>query len=217
MNEPTFKIVIADDHALVRDGISQLVSGLGHTVSHQCQNGQEVIDYCSQHPADIVLMDINMPIMDGIKATAQLREVCPDTKVIAMSMLDDDLSLIRMMKAGAKSYVLKESPPEELDKAIKGVAANGYYYSEFLSGRLIHSLGSPDENNLENMLGSISEREMEFLKHSCTGLTYKEIADKMCVSPRSIDGYRDALFEKLEVRSRVELAIFAIKHHIVRI
>lgn len=213
----SLKIVIADDHNLVRDAIAQLLSSLGYVVSHQCKNGQEVVAHCQKNPTDIVLMDINMPILDGIKATAQLRELSPDTKVIALSMLDDDLSLIRMMKAGAKSYVLKESSGQELNKAIQEVATKGHYYSDFLSERLINSLGAGNDGNIENTLSSLSDREMEFLRHACTGLTYKEIADVMCVSPRSVDGYRDSLFEKLNARSRVELAIFAIKHHIVEI
>jgi len=211
------RIAIADDHRLVREGIIRLLTSLKYTVQFACENGEEMVKYCREHQPDIVLMDINMPVMDGISATMEIREICPDTRVIALSMFDDDLSLIRMMKAGAKSYIPKEAPADELDKAIKSVFEKGYYYSEFVSERLINSIGVKQEDNLEKLLNSFSDREVEFLKYSCSGLTYKEIADKMCVSPRSIDGYRDALFEKLEVRSRVELAIFAIKYRIVQI
>jgi len=162
-------------------------------------------------------MDINMPVMDGIAATIAIREFRPEIKVIALSMFDDDLSLIRMMKAGAKSYIPKEAPTEELDRAIQSVFEKGYYYSDFVSKRLIDSIGSREDRNLESLLNSFSDREIEFLKYACSGLTYKEIADKMCVSPRSVDGYRDALFDKLQVRSRVELAMFAIKYRIVQV
>lgn len=213
----TPKIAIADDHRLVRDGIIRLLNSLDYPVQFDCENGKEIVEYCVKNPVDIVLMDINMPELDGIAATARLRDECPDVKVIALSMLDDDLSLIRMMKAGAKSYVLKDAPPDELNKAIKGVSEQGYYYSEFLSGRLINSLGAAHDENIEHILSDLNDREIEFLKHSCSGLTYKEIASIMCVSPRSIDGYRDSLFEKLNARSRVELAIFAIKHNLVKI
>lgn len=211
------KIAIADDHHLVRDGITKLLGSRGYKISFEAENGQEIVDYCSQNPIDIVLMDINMPIMNGITATAQLRDLCPATSVIALSMFDDDLSLIRMMKAGAKSYVLKEAPISELEQAIVGVKEKGFYYSDFVSNRLITSLGTNREENIEKILESLTDRELEFLRLACTGLTYKEIADKMCVSPRSVDGYRDNLFMKLNARSRVELAIFAIKYHIVRI
>ncbi len=210
-------IAIADDHSLVREGIISLLDSLGYKVSYACKNGKEVVDYCVENKPDIVLMDISMPIMDGIAATAKLRESVPNTSVIALSMLDDDLTLIRMMRAGAKSYVLKDAPSNELDDAIKGVMENGYHYSSFVSGRLIHSLGTPVNDSVEKVLETLSEREITFLRHACSGLTYKEIADMMCVSPRSIDGYRDSLFEKLDVHSRVELAIFAIKHHLVQI
>jgi DNA-binding NarL/FixJ family response regulator len=211
------RIAIADDHHLVRDGIVKLLHSLNYEVQRECENGEEIVNYCMEHPTDIVLMDINMPVMDGIAATSALRESAPHTKVIALSMLDDDLSLIRMMRAGAKSFIPKEAPAAELKKAIDQVAEKGYYYSEFVSERLISSISAPPENNIEKVLESLSDREIDFLKLACSGLTYKEIADKMCVSPRSIDGYRDSLFEKLEVRSRVELAIFAIKHHLVKI
>src|SRR5690606_29156681 len=119
----------------------------GYHVIFEAQNGQEIIDYCSQNATDIMLMDINMPIMNGITATARLRDLCPSTGVIAMSMFDDDFSLIRMMKAGAKSYVLKEAPASELEKAIIGVSENGFYYSDFVSNRLITSLGANREEN----------------------------------------------------------------------
>ncbi len=211
------KIAIADDHRLVRDGITKLLSSRGFEVRFEAENGQQIVDYCRENQLDIVLMDINMPIMNGITATAQLRDVSPSTGVIALSMFDDDFSLIRMLKAGAKSYVLKEAPASELEKAILEVSEKGFYYSDFVSSRLITSLGVNREENVEQVLESLSDRELEFLRHACTGLTYKEIADKMCVSPRSVDGYRDNLFVKLNVRSRVELAIFAIKNHIVQI
>lgn len=211
------RIAIADDHSLVREGIVRLLGSLGYEVSFACKNGKEIVEYCAENKPDIVLMDISMPIMDGIAATIQLRESVPNTSVIALSMLDDDLSLIRMMRAGAKSYVLKDAPSKELDEAIKGVMQNGYHYSSFISGRLIQSLGAPVNESIEKVLESLSEREITFLRHACSGLTYKEIADRMCVSPRSIDGYRDSLFDKLGLHSRVELAIFAIKHHLVQI
>lgn len=211
------KIAIADDHTLVREGITNIVRSLGYEVCHTCENGEEIVEYCKANPTNIVLMDINMPVMNGISATAKLRELCPGTSVIALSMLDDDFSLIRMMKAGAKSYVLKDAPASELGDAIKGVAEQGYYYSNFLSSRLINTIGAHREENIETILESLTDRELEFLRHACTGLTYKEVADIMCVSPRSVDNYRDSLFEKLHARSRVELAIFAIKYHIVEI
>lgn len=213
----SLKIAIADDHQLVRGGINKLLTSRGYTIEFEAENGEEIVEYCVKNPTDIVLMDINMPVMNGITATAKLRELCPSTKVIALSMFDDDFSLIRMIKAGAKSYVLKEAPVDELEKAIIGVAEQGFFYSDFVSKRLINTLGGNPDESLEKTLDSLSEREIEFLKYACTGLTYKEIADKMCVSPRSVDGYRDNLFVKLNVRSRVELAIFAIKNHIVQI
>lgn len=175
------------------------------------------MDYCHKNPIDIVLMDINMPVMNGFEATAKLREISPDTGVIALSMLDDDFSLMRMIRSGAKSYVLKGASADELEKAIIGVSSEGYYYSGFVSNRLIRNLASPGEENHEMNSDFLNDRELDFLKYACSELTYKEIADKMCVSHRSVDGYRDSLFQKFGVKTRVGLCLFVIKNKIVKV
>lgn len=211
------RIAVADDHSLVRDGIIKILDSLGFAVLFQCENGREMVEYCRENTIDIVLMDINMPVMNGFEATARLREISPNTGVIALSMLDDDFSLIRMIRSGAKSYVLKGASAAELEKAINGVATDGFYYSDFVSSRLISTLAAPGEENMEAQFDQLNDRELDFLRYACTELTYKEIADKMCVSHRSVDGYRDGLFHKLGVKSRVGLCLFAIKNKIVQI
>jgi DNA-binding NarL/FixJ family response regulator len=133
-------------------------------------------------------------------------------------MYDNENSIIRMLKAGAKGYILKDCEPAELKAAIDAVVSKGYYYSDLVSGKLIHAINKIEDSGSDvNTLANLNERETDFLKYACTELTYKEIADKMFVSPRTIDGYRDALFEKLHVKTRVGLVMYAIKNGIVAV
>ena len=122
-----------------------------------------------------------------------------------------------MFKAGARGYILKDCEPSELKAALDSIMKKGYYYSELVTGKLIHSINKLDEDGDVRNLSPLSEREIQFLKFACTEMTYKEIADKMFLSPRTIDGYRDALFEKLNLKTRVGLVMYAIKNGIVQV
>jgi DNA-binding NarL/FixJ family response regulator len=216
------RVVLVDDHTLLRNGLASLVSNLGFTVLYECSNGKQLIEKIDKdNLPDIVLMDINMPEMDGFEATLWLKKNMPLVNVIALSMYDDEISIIRMMKSGAKGYILKDTNPAELKEAIKSVMAKGFYYSDIVSRRLFKSIRDDDDDNDDNhpnikkMLMGLNERLIEFLKLASTEMTYKEIASQMHVSPRTVDGYRDELFEKLNVKSRVGLVLFAIKTGIV--
>ncbi len=211
------KIAIADDHNLVRNGIADLLRHEGLEVDFLASNGKEMLDYAIDNNPDVVLMDINMPLMDGWEATEALKKECPNVKVIALSVLDDDLSVIRMLRAGARGYLLKDSEPKELVKAINTVYDSGYYHTDFVSSRLMKVVTGGEANGEIHAMDALTDREMEFLKFTCSELTYKEIADKMFLSPRTIDGYRDSLFNKLNIKSRVGLVLYAIKHRIVEV
>ena len=207
-------LALVDDHVLLRNGLASLVRNLGYTVLFEADNGTELATKLAQNGIpDIVLMDINMPVQDGYAATSWLKDTHPDVKVLALSMYDDETSIIRMLKSGAKGYVLKDSEPEELKMAIDSITRKGFYYSELVTGRLMRTI--TDENGKSNNGQKLTDREIEFLKLACTEMTYKEIADKMYLSPRTIDGYRDALFEKLDIKTRVGLVLYAIRNNIV--
>jgi two-component system, NarL family, invasion response regulator UvrY len=212
-------IVLVDDHSLLRMGLASLVESLGNTVLFEADDGKEFIEKLDeQNLPQIVLMDINMPEMDGFQTTQWLKQNHPDIKVLALSMYDNENSIIRMLKCGAKGYILKDSEPAELKAAIEAVMSKGFYYSDLVSGKLIHAINKldDDDNDLKSLI-QLNDRETDFLKYACTEMTYKEIADKMFVSPRTIDGYRDALFEKLHVKTRVGLVMYAIKNGVVNI
>jgi DNA-binding NarL/FixJ family response regulator len=155
--------------------------------------------------------------MDGFESALWLKQHYPEVKVLALSMLDDEQAIIRMIKNGARGYVLKDSDPDELTTAIESVLQKGFFHSELVSSKLIHALSQNNEPTTGTPAMSLTEKEKEFLKWICTDLSYKEIADKMQVSPRTVDGYRDAMHEKLDVKSRVSMAIFAIRNGIVSI
>jgi DNA-binding NarL/FixJ family response regulator len=216
-NNPT--IALADDHVLLRKGLADLVSKQGYTVLFQADNGEEFLDKLKTNPEpDIVLLDINMPKKDGYETALWLKRNKPGIKVLALSMYDDEKAIIRMLKNGARGYILKDAEPSDLKAALESVLTRGFHYSDMVTGKLIHSINamSEEDSEIKSTLG-LSEKEITFLKLAATELTYKEIAEQMHLSPRTIDGYRDELFEKLDLKSRVGLVLFAIKNGIVNI
>lgn len=186
--ETKHTIVLADDHVLLRKGLAELVTNLGYTVIFQADNGEDLVQKLSTHSdPDIILLDINMPRKDGYETAAWLKEHKPGIKILALSMYDDEAAIIRMLKNGARGYVLKDAEPAELNSAIASVLTRGFHYSETVTGKLIHSINSMQENAPALAL---SEKEIRFLKLAATEKTYKEIADDMHLCPRTIDGYR---------------------------
>ncbi len=212
------KIVLVDDHGLLRNGLAGLVKSQGHEVLFEAANGKIFIEKLDENNLpDIVLLDINMPEMNGFETADWIKKNQPRIKVLALSMYDDETSIIHMLKNGARGYILKDSDPSELETAIDSILKKGFHYSELVSGKLIHAIKSEDKDSDSIASVDLSEKEIEFLKYCCTEMNYKEISEQMNVSPRTVDNYRDSLLKKLEVKSRIGLAIYAFKNHIVNI
>ncbi len=211
-------IALIDDHALIRNALKELINRFDDfTVSIDAANGREFIQKLTENSApDIALIDINMPVMDGYETTTYLTAQYPDIKVLALSVNDDDESIIKMLRAGAVGYLLKDSETTQLRTALNEVITHGYYHNELVSNTLLKSI-KPKAIETPKVAASLHGREEEFLKLACTELTYKEIADRMSVSPRTVDGYRESLFEKLELKSRVGLVLFAIRNNVVQV
>jgi two-component system, NarL family, invasion response regulator UvrY len=214
------KVALADDHVLLRNGLAGLVNSFdNYTVIFEADNGKEFQQKINAADLpQLVLMDINMPEMDGYETTLWLKRNHPDIKVLALSMYDNENAIIRMLRNGARGYLLKDTEPKEFKQALDAIMQKGFYYSELVTGKLIHAVNSiTDEGNELASSIKLSDREIEFLKLICTEMTYREIAEKMFLSPRTIDGYRDALFEKLNIKTRTGLVIFAIKNNLVQL
>jgi DNA-binding NarL/FixJ family response regulator len=213
MSTEPILIAIVDDHTLFRNGVAGLMSEFNELkVVFEAGNGQQMQQMLTKHPVpQVILMDINMPVMDGYKATAWLKENYPQILVLALSMYEDDSAVIKMIKCGACGYVLKQSRPRELLEAITTIVQKGVFINELVSGKLIRSIAS-DTPGIK-----FSAKEIEFLKLCCSELTYREIADIMFVSPRTVDNYREALFQKLNLKTRSGLVLYAIKNKIFQL
>jgi DNA-binding NarL/FixJ family response regulator len=211
------QVAVADDHVLLRRALSKLIASFeGYTVLFEADNGKEVKIRLAQHVIpDVLLLDVNMPEVDGFETAKWVYERFPHIKILALSMYSDETTVIKMLRNGAKGFVLKNADPEKLKEALDSIVEKDFYLSDFVSGKILSGLHrnvdvEKDQINLNN-------KEKEFLKWVCSDLTYKEIAEKMFVSYRTADDYRNTLFEKLNVKSRVGLVIYAIKHNLVEL
>jgi len=205
-------VVVVDDHNLLSQAIGGLVDGFENfEVLYTCKNGQELLEKLKnpKNIPDIILMDVNMPILNGIETTAILHEERPQIKVLALSVEEEEDTILQMLRAGAKGYLMKDVKKSELNLALKELIENGFYHTNTVAKVLVDSLS--EKHKAQNTL---KEREIEFIKHACTEMTYKEIADLMFLSPKTIEGYRNSVFEKLNLRNRTGLVIYAIRHKI---
>ncbi|MBS0646338.1 MAG: response regulator transcription factor [Verrucomicrobia bacterium] len=204
------KVGLVDDHQLILKSLSLMLESFGeYEVTVEALNGIDLKQkmQLKNHIPDIMLIDVNMPLMNGIETAKWLSENYPSIKLVALSMNDTDQTIIQMFRAGCNAYILKETRPAELEKALKEIREKGYYNADIGNLSFKRLLQSRDE--IETL--KISAREKEFLTHACSEMTYKEIASKMCLSERTVDGYRESLFEKFHVQSRVGLCLEALR------
>ncbi|WP_295654799.1 response regulator transcription factor [uncultured Mucilaginibacter sp.] len=212
METEKINIAIVDDHTLFRNGVAALMGEFAElNIVFEAENGVQLQQALTKHALpDVILMDINMPVMDGYESTKWIKANYPKTKVLALSMFEDDKAVIQMIKCGASGYVLKESRPRDLLEAIKTIHTKGVYINDLVSGKMLRSI-TDDEG-----VPGLTKNEVEFIKLCCSELTYKEIAEQMFVSPRTVDNYRESLFEKLNIKSRTGLVLYAIQKEIFK-
>lgn len=211
-NSSKTSIAIVDDHLLVAQALAGLIQKFDtFEVCFIAENGRVLLhDIKHKGLPDIILLDLNMPEMDGFATAEQLRANYPSIKTIALSMHDGEEQIVRMIQLGARGFLPKGCKPVELKQALEEVRTKGYYYSEYLTEKLIRNLRPTDADTLPKT-ADLNTRERDFVQLACSDLTYVEIADKMCVSPRTVDGYRESVFQKLHVKSRVGMVIMAIR------
>lgn len=216
----TLNIAIVDDHNLFRKGLIKLIN-LGniqnkYNILFEADNGHDLQGKMRQGPfPDIILMDIDMPDMDGFEAVDWLQRTHASVKVLVISMVESDEAILRMLRLGVKGYLSKDIEVEDMHRALETIANNGFYYSDTATKVMNYNLNgtmSPNKNAVY-----LSENEREFIKLAASELTYQQIAEKMNLSPKTIDGYREALFQRLKVKNRVALALYAVKHGIVQL
>ncbi|HEU4470500.1 MAG TPA: response regulator transcription factor [Flavisolibacter sp.] len=215
--EKTIKIAMVDDHVLLRSALARLINSFDDCqVVCEADNGEQLTKKLkSQPPPDVILLDLNMPLMDGFDTAFWLGKHYPGIHILMLTMYDSELTLIRLLQAGVKGFLKKDVEPAELKFAIHSVMQSGYYYSTHTAGRLANLFRSNNKDNMRVQNALLSDQEVSFLRLACSDLTYKEIAQEMQLSPRAVDALRDQLFMRLDVKSRVGLAMVAIRNGIV--
>jgi len=206
------RILIADDHRVFIDGMIALLKQVpGMEVVADAENGQQMTEQCAIHQPDVVLSDIQMPVMDGIEATAQIHKRFPKIKIVALTMLNESMFIKQMLEAGAAGYVLKTIDKEELINVIKKVAAGEKHFSAEVTAQLLNNFSAKSSSPLDNL----TKREKEILALIAQGLTDKEIADKVFLSPLTIITHRKNILGKLGLKNKVELTRFAIDNKLI--
>ncbi len=198
---------MVDDHILLRDALATVIDSFEHCkVILLAAHGKELLDKLQpDNLPDLVILDLNMPELDGYETARHLRLHYPSVYVLILTMYDSEIALLRLLQAGARGFLKKDIHPSELKLAIQSVMSAGYFYSYNSAGKLVNLFKKDKSNNNQADRLSLSENELAFLKLASSDMTYKEIAAVMEISPRTVDNYRDALFLKLNVKSRVGL------------
>lgn len=213
MKQP-YHVAIVDDHSLLASSLEQLILSFGnYQVVHLSKHGVELQHNLQSHSIlpDMVLLDINMPVMNGFETAYWLKQNHPAIPVLALSMKDDEDAIIQMLNNGCKGYLLKDTPPEKLRQAILEVQEYGYFHSDLVK----NTLKNAGRDGTTNAIAKLKTNELKFIKLACTDMTYKQIAEVMHLSPKTIDGYRQEIFDKFEIKNRVGLVLFAIENNIV--
>lgn len=215
----SLNIALVDDHVLVRNAIGDLLRKNGHLIVCEADNGKILLDFLKKNQLpDIILLDINMPVMNGYETMECIAERYKHHKVIALSMYDDEKSIIRMIKAGASGYLLKESKPAELLHAINTVHQEGFYHSTLVNSHVLKLINYDKKEKEEKKITiQFNSKELEMLQLLCTEMSYKEIGSKLGISARTVETYRDNICQKTEINNRIGLVLYAIRNGLIKV
>jgi DNA-binding NarL/FixJ family response regulator len=215
------RVMLVEDHHIFRKGLNLLLKEMPDVeVCAEANNGKEFLELLEKEKPDIVFMDVQMPVMNGIDATRQAMQRFPDLKIIAISMSGEEEFLVNMLEAGVKGFLLKTVEEHELKKALALIADNKNYFSDELIPTLTNSIirsRSKDEPAVPELREELTKREVEILNLICKGYTIKEISDTLFISQRTVDGHKANLFRKTGVDSSVKLVTFAIKNNLYKV
>ncbi|MCK9291424.1 MAG: response regulator transcription factor [Bacteroidales bacterium] len=215
MTDPIIRIVIADDHEIFRSGLKMVIGRLGYArVVAEASNGMELLELLENEETDLVIMDIDMPVMNGIEATSRVLEKWPDIKVIALTMYKDDVYIQSMIEAGVKGFLIKNIRKDILDRAIQAVYHGKTYYSEELWDYFTKTIAGEDK---KEPAIDLTKREMEVLELLAEGLNNKEVAKRLFVSERTVVGHKSNLMSKTNTKNTVSLLAYAIKNRLIEI
>lgn len=209
---PVIKYIIADDHLIFRNGLRLALEDEQLACIGEAGNGVELLDLIARQQPDLAIIDLQMPEMDGLSATRIIQQHYPGVHIIILSMHDDEHYLLQLMEEGAGSYLLKNVDPDELKTAIRSVVETGYYFNNKLSHAMLCKMVSQQKITPKfNEVVTFSEREKEILKMICNELTNHEISRQLYLSPRTVEGIRAKLLEKIGVRNTAGLVMYAVK------
>lgn len=210
-------LLIVDDHKIFRDGLKLLLSHFSFIKKvHEASNGQEFLEMLEEITPDLVMMDINMPVMGGIEATQKAMEKFPDLKVIVLTTFHDEHFIEQMMIAGVEGYMLKRSTPEEFETAMTRVSAGGNYFSDEIIRTVVDKLSRMREENLARSSQPVfTDREMEVLRLLCRGLNNDQISEIIHISPKTIEKHKSSLFQKTDTSNTINLILYAFRTGLV--
>jgi DNA-binding NarL/FixJ family response regulator len=213
---PPITIAIADDHEIFLDGLSLMLSRQQNfSICGQVSNGLHLLELVGSKRPDLVLTDIKMPVMDGIETTKLIRQKYPEVKVIALSMFDEEKLIIEMLEAGASGYLLKNAHKNEIIDAVTSVYEGKNYYCSHTSSLLASMIVRSRFKSGKEKEISFTEREKEIIKLICQQYTAQQIADKIFLSKRTVEGHRIKIMEKINAKNMAGLVIFALKNNII--
>jgi DNA-binding NarL/FixJ family response regulator len=211
---PNIKMLLVDDHEIVRDGLKTLIeSQHGMDIVAEAENGEQALEICRNQDVDLIVMDVNMPEMDGIQSTKEIKEEFPDIKILALTMSDNDVHIRKMIESGASGYILKNAGREELKKAIDALMNDQHYFSDTATQSVMMELVRNKGKTNSGSVVQITERELEVLELILKEHTNQEIAEKLFISVRTVDAHRRNLLQKTGARNTAGLVRYALENN----